>query len=45
MSSLICTTCDRPFDTDIQCDAIYYPIPKCEDCVQNEFERVQEDGS
>lgn len=33
MSTLICTTCDRPFDTDLQVDAEYMPLPKCEECI------------
>ena len=43
MSTIICTNCDRSFDTDDQCGAIYYPIAKCEDCIQDEEDRTQEE--
>lgn len=39
MPMLLCCTCDRQFDTDIQVEAEYFPIPKCEDCVYAELEK------
>ena len=36
MSILICTKCDRPFDTDKQVEAQYAPLPVCEDCLIEE---------
>lgn len=42
MSILLCTTCDRQFDTDNQVEAQYDPAV-CEDCIQDDKE--QGDGS
>ena len=42
MSILVCTACDRPFDAELQTDAEYLPLPKCDDCVRElEEQRVQ----
>lgn len=32
MSIIRCTQCDRPFDTDVEVEATYLPLPVCEDC-------------
>lgn len=36
MSIIRCTQCDGPFDTDVQVEAQYLPLPVCEDCVYEE---------
>lgn len=33
MSVLFCAECDRPFDPDVEVEAVYYPVPRCEDCL------------
>jgi len=33
MSVLYCAECGRPFDPDVEVDAVYYPVPRCEDCL------------
>jgi len=38
MPMLLCSICDQQFDTDIQVNARYYPVPECEDCI-NETRR------
>ena len=41
MSILVCTSCDRPFDTDEQVEAEYMPLPRCEECVYGDNEQFQ----
>ena len=43
MSRIYCQSCGNDFDNDDQCGAIYHPIPKCEDCIQKEEDRTQEE--
>ena len=43
MSRIYCQSCGNDFDNDDQCGAIYYPIAKCEDCIQDEEDRIQEE--
>jgi len=42
MSMILCTVCDRQFDTDKQVDAQYDP-PVCEDCLMED--EGNDDGS
>lgn len=34
MSVLFCAECGRPFDPDIEVEAVYHPDPVCEDCLR-----------
>lgn len=33
MSLLLCSQCDKLFDTDDEVEAEFLPLPVCEDCV------------
>ena len=42
MSIIRCTKCDRPFDTDIEVEATFLPLPVCEQCSYDEQEKLEE---
>ncbi len=43
MSVLLCCTCDKSFDSDVQVEAEYFPRPKCQDCVYEELEKQHQE--